>query len=123
MLLRIHHAQITIPEGAEESAREFYCGLLGLTEVEKPESLAGRGGFWVQVGGQQVHLGTEMGVERTATKAHLAYEVSDLTYWQVRLSERGIEVLEGIPIPGYCRFEFRDPFGNRVEFIQPGEPS
>jgi hypothetical protein len=23
-----------------------------------------------------------------------------------------------VPIPGYERFEFRDPFGNRVEFIQ-----
>jgi hypothetical protein len=24
-----------------------------------------------------------------------------------------------VPIPGYDRFEFRDPFGNRVEFIRP----
>ena len=30
----------------------------------------------------------------------------------------GIEVVEGIPIPGYDRFEFRDPFGNRVEFME-----
>ena len=27
-------------------------------------------------------------------------------------------VEEQIPIPGYHRFEFRDPFGNRVEMIQ-----
>ena len=30
----------------------------------------------------------------------------------------GVDLIEGIPIPGYDRFEFRDPFGNRVEFIQ-----
>jgi hypothetical protein len=31
----------------------------------------------------------------------------------------GAQILESVPIPGYRRFEFRDPFGNRVEFIQP----
>jgi hypothetical protein len=27
-------------------------------------------------------------------------------------------LFEGAPIPGYDRFEFRDPFGNCVELIQ-----
>jgi hypothetical protein len=26
--------------------------------------------------------------------------------------------MESIPLPGHDRFEFRDPFGNGVEFIQ-----
>jgi catechol 2,3-dioxygenase-like lactoylglutathione lyase family enzyme len=119
MILRIDHAQITIPRGAEEEGRRFYCGLLGLMEVEKPESLAGRGGFWLHVGEQQVHVGTEDGVDRTATKAHLAYEVSDLPGWRERLEAAGISILESAPIPGCERFEFRDPFGNRVELICP----
>ncbi len=119
MILRIHHAQITIPPGQEERAREFYCEVLGLAEVDKPASLAGRGGFWLQVGEQQVHVGTEAGVARSATKAHLAYQVNDLDAWRGRLHTLGVEVLEGVPIPGYDRFEFRDPFDNRVEFIQP----
>jgi hypothetical protein len=29
-----------------------------------------------------------------------------------------VKVLEGIPIPDYDRFEFRDPFGNRVELME-----
>ena len=29
---RVHHVQITIPTGAEEAGRAFYCGFLGLTE-------------------------------------------------------------------------------------------
>ena len=117
----VHHAQITIPYGTEEQGRQFYCYLLGLPEIEKPDSLKGRGGFWLQVGDRQVHVGTEGGIERQATKAHLAYQVSDLTHWQKRLQENGFEVLDGVPIPGYVRFETRDPFGNRLEFIQPLE--
>jgi catechol 2,3-dioxygenase-like lactoylglutathione lyase family enzyme len=118
MILRIHHAQITIPREAEEEARGFYCGTLGLPEVAKPEALHGRGGFWLQAGETQIHVGVEDGVDRAATKAHIAYQVSDLAAWRARLEEAGIAILDGIPIPGYDRFEFRDPFGNRVEMIQ-----
>ncbi len=118
MILGLHHAQITIPRGAEEQGRQFYCHLLGLPEIEKPEALQGRGGFWLQVGDRQVHVGTEDGVKRTGTKAHLAYQVIDVEAWQKRLQENGVEALDSVPLPGYKRFEIRDPFGNRVEFIQ-----
>ncbi len=117
-IVGLHHAQITIPRGAEEQAREFYCGVLGLNEIEKPASLRARGGFWLQVGDREVHVGTEDGVDRHKTKAHLAYQVTDLAGWRKKLAEHGISVLESIPIPGYDRFEFRDPFGNRVEMIE-----
>lgn len=118
-LRRLHHAQITIPQGAEETARAFYCRILGLREIEKPDSLKPRGGFWVELGDLQIHLGTENDVDRRKTKAHLAYEVDDLEGWLKRLQEQGVEIGDSVPIPGYKRFEFRDPFGNRVEFIQP----
>jgi len=113
----LHHAQITIPKGTEEEARQFYCSLLGLPEIEKPDSLKGRGGFWLQVGNRQVHVGTEDGVDRKATKAHLAYEVADVEEWKARFQQHGISILDGVPIPGHARFEIRDPFGNRIEFI------
>jgi catechol 2,3-dioxygenase-like lactoylglutathione lyase family enzyme len=119
MIVRLHHAQITIPRGAEAQGRSFYCGLLGLPEVEKPPTLAGRGGFWLQIGDQQVHVGSEDGVDRTLTKAHLAYQVHDLPAWQQKLESAGIEIGDSAPIPGFRRFEFRDPFGNRVELIEP----
>jgi catechol 2,3-dioxygenase-like lactoylglutathione lyase family enzyme len=118
MIVGIDHVQITVPANAVPAARAFYCGLLGLCEVEKPDTLRGRGGFWLQVGERQVHVGTEEGVERRATKAHVAYAVRDLAAWRWRLAAAGVEVFDGVPIPGYERFEFRDPFGNRVEFIQ-----
>jgi catechol 2,3-dioxygenase-like lactoylglutathione lyase family enzyme len=118
MIKGIHHVQITIPEGCEARAREFYCQILGIPEIGKPASLATRGGLWLQVGDRPLHIGMESGVSRAATKAHVAYEVGDLSSWRTKLTEQGIEIQGGIPIPGYERFEFRDPFGNRVEFIQ-----
>src|SRR5579883_3420881 len=118
-ILRLHHAQITIPKGAEEEARQFYCGVLALPEIEKPDALQGRGGFWLQVGDRQVHVGSEDGVERKASKAHLAYQVEDVAAWRSYLEQHGVVVLESVPIPGFERFEARDPFGNRFEFIQP----
>lgn len=114
----IHHVQMTIPVGLESEARDFYCHFLGIDEIAKPESLQGRGGFWLRAGAVDVHVGTETGVDRHATKAHIAWLVDDLNALRERLAERGIATESGIPIPGYDRFEFRDPFGNRVEFIQ-----
>ncbi|MBK8022207.1 MAG: VOC family protein [Chloroflexi bacterium] len=122
MIRAIQHVQITIPVGEEEAARRFYCDLLGLAEIEKPDSLKLRGGFWLQVGHQSVHVGTEDGVYRSATKAHVAYEVDDLAYWRERLTTAGFQPETGIPIPGFDRFECRDPFGNRLEMIQPLSP-
>lgn len=118
MILSIDHVQITIPHGAEFQAREFYCNFLGLQEIPKPESLIKRGGFWLQLGQQQIHIGTEE-FDRSKTKAHIAYRVSDLNCWREKLRNMNITVADGLEIPGFERFEFRDPFGNRIEFIQP----
>jgi catechol 2,3-dioxygenase-like lactoylglutathione lyase family enzyme len=117
MITAIDHVQITVPANAVAQARAFYCGLLGLREVEKPAALRGRGGFWLQVGDRQVHVGTEEGVARHTTKAHVAYAVTEVAGWRARLAAAGVEVLDGTPIPGRDRLEFRDPFGNRVELI------
>lgn len=118
MIIGLHHVQITIPKGMETEAKKFYCNVLGLPEIEKPESLQGRGGFWLKVGDKEIHVGTEEDFDRTKTKAHVAYQVKDITYWRRVLEENGVEIIESIPIPNYERFEFRDPFGNRVEMLQ-----
>jgi catechol 2,3-dioxygenase-like lactoylglutathione lyase family enzyme len=118
-VLRVHHVQITVAPDEVGAARQFYCGVLGLAEVEKPDALKGRGGFWLEAGGVQVHVGIEAGVERAATKAHVAYAVDDVAAWRARLAAAGVTILDSVPIPGFERFEFRDPFGNRVEMIAP----
>ena len=117
-LVRLYHVQITVPIGAEEQARAFYCGLLNLVEISKPASLEGRGRFWLELGGQEIHLGMEDGFDRFSTRAHLAYQVENLTVWRVKLQRVEYKILEGLPLPGFERFETRDPFGNRLELIE-----
>ncbi|MEE3955971.1 VOC family protein [Peribacillus frigoritolerans] len=118
MIKGLHHVQITISKETEEKAKNFYCGILGLQEIEKTESLKGRGGYWLKVGDKDVHIGTEDDFDRLKTKAHIAYEVEDISYWKNRLTKENIQILDGVPIPNFERFEFRDSFGNRVEMIQ-----
>ena len=117
MITGIDHVQITVPASAVAEARAFYCGLLGLREIEKPAALHVRGGFWLQVGDRQVHVGIEENVVPPATKAHVAYAVTDVAEWRTRLAAAGIKILDGLSIPGHDRLEFRDPFGNRIELI------
>lgn len=39
MFERLHYMQLTMPHGQEKAAREFYAGVLGLTEIDKPPCL------------------------------------------------------------------------------------
>jgi catechol 2,3-dioxygenase-like lactoylglutathione lyase family enzyme len=118
MIVAIDHAQITVPTEFEFEARKFYCGFLGLTEIEKPENRKSKGGFWIEQAGVQVHVSLEDGIDRLKTRAHIAYRVDDLDQWRIRCREQGIEIQESPPFPNARAFEFRDPFGNRVELIQ-----
>jgi catechol 2,3-dioxygenase-like lactoylglutathione lyase family enzyme len=43
-IIGIEHVQLAMPPGEEDRARQFYSGILGIPEVEKPAELAKRGG-------------------------------------------------------------------------------
>ena len=126
LLNRLHHAEIIIPRGREAQAREFYCGFLGLVEIPKPAEVSSKGGLWLQLGDNQIHLSIEDGYDPARTRVHLAYEVSDLSYLERVLKDHGFELSRSAPIAGFIRGTFRDPFGNRIELLQPerqAEPS
>ncbi len=116
-IVRMHHAQIMIPRGAEEEARRFYCGLLGLPEIEKPAVLKARGGLWLQVGENQLHLGADDSATQK-TRAHIAYQVRDLPAWRAKLVAAGVALSDGEQPAEFARFELRDPFGNRIELLE-----
>jgi catechol 2,3-dioxygenase-like lactoylglutathione lyase family enzyme len=118
VIRRLHHVKITIPVGAEPEARAFYCDLLGLTEVPKPPELLEHGGFWLSLENVLVYVGTEDGVDRGVTRAHLGYGVDDLGFWRTRLEAAGVPISASLPIAGHERFEVRDPFGHRIEIQQ-----
>ena len=114
--MRLHHVQLAIPPGSEPLCREFYCGVLGWTEIPKPPALASRGGLWFEVGAHQVHLGVEQKF-RPARKAHPAFAVADLDALVGRLDAAGVRTTFDDAIPGTRRFYAEDPVGNRLEFI------
>ncbi len=114
----IAHVQVAMPAGGEELARWFYGGLLGLAEVAKPENLRGRGGVWFATGNIALHLGVDPAF-RPATKAHVAFGVAGLAALRERLVAAGCAVADDEPLPGVARFFVADPFGNRVELLEP----
>ncbi len=113
----LDHIQIAMPAGAEEAARQFYNGVLGLVEIAKPPNLAVRGGVWFSGAGFGVHLGVEDDF-RPARKAHPCFRVQDLDALQALLELTGVPVTPDDEIPGVRRFYAPDPFGNRLEFQQ-----
>jgi len=118
MIIGIHHANISIPSGQEDVARAFYADLLGLQEIEKPQALQANGGLWFTLGNMDLHIGIQDNIDRASLKIHLAYQVDNLQAWRNHLSDAGIAIKENTVIPDFDRFEIRDPFGNRIEFVQ-----
>jgi len=113
----IDHVQLAMPVGEEAAAKKFYCELLGMSEVAKPEELAKRGGAWFVSGRVQLHLGVETDF-RAARKAHPALRCSDYDALTSKLRAAGIPVHEVGDIPGVHRCHILDPFGNRIELIK-----
>jgi catechol 2,3-dioxygenase-like lactoylglutathione lyase family enzyme len=114
---RFDHVQVCIPRGTEDRAREFYGGLLGLEEIEKPEVLKKNGGMWYSVADVQLHVGAEDVV--APSKRHPAFEVEDVGGVRAYLEQNNVRTKNEPDIPGVAhRFSFFDPFGNRIELIE-----
>lgn len=114
----LDHVQLAMPRGAEEQARAFYAGVLGLQEVPKPPNLAKRGGAWFSGGSLSLHLGVEDDF-RPAKKAHPALLVEGLEELVARCEAAGHPAKPDEPLEGYNRVYVADPFGNRIELMEP----
>ena len=118
----IEHIQLAMPAGQENTARGFYSGLLEIPEVPKPADLAKRGGVWFESGQVKVHLGVDPDF-RPARKAHPGLLVRNLRELVRRLRVAGIEVVEAEPLSGWDHVYIADPFGNRIELMEPSDHS
>ncbi len=120
MIDSLDHIQLAMPPGEEEMARSFFCGILGMTENEKPEPLASRGGCWFRSGSVIVHIGVETNFA-PQRKAHPAFCVPDLERLADDLKKKQFAVEWDNALSDRKRFYTSDPFGNRIEFIQSGD--
>lgn len=122
MLIDIDHVQIAAPPGCEAKARQFFSGLLGLVELEKPKTLSGRGGCWFKVGTRQLHVGIDENFT-PATKAHPAFSVEDVATLFSNLQKAGVECQWDDAIADVKRLYATDPWGNRLEFAEHLRPA
>ncbi len=116
-VIGVNHVQVNVTHVELPAAREFYLSFLGMTEIPRPDVFKSDG-FWFHAGDREMHIGVEDNVDRRATRAHVAYEVTDLAAWRRKIEAAKLPIKDQPRIPGYERFHFRDPFGNNVELIE-----
>ena len=117
-IIGLDHVQLAMPAGQEASARAFYSGVLGLVEEPKPSNLAKRGGVWFKGGSLRLHLGVDVDF-RAAKKAHPAFLVAGLVELADRCRLAGYPPVTDEPLEGFNRVYVSDPFGNRIELLEP----
>lgn len=114
----IDHVQLRMPPGGEPQARAFYRDQLGIPEIPKPPHLAVRGGCWFESDTVKIHVGVEQDF-RPMRKAHPGLIVDGLPAMVASLTAAGYHVDTDQPLEGYDRVYVDDPFGNRIELMQP----
>lgn len=99
-VLRLHHASVPMPASSHDTARAFYGGVLGMTEVPPPSTLPAGSVVWFRAGGngQEVHVYEEDGGGPNTPSQHLCLQVEDLAAFRTRLDGHGIPVEETVPI-------------------------
>ena len=125
----LHHASIMVRDLSR--AKAFYCDLLGLEALPRPEQPIQ--GLWLAAGGQQVHVivgevdtlpltDSRKELEAKGIAGHFALEVEDVRRAAETLAEGGHPPLGAVITRpnGSSSVFVRDPDGNLVELIQPG---
>jgi catechol 2,3-dioxygenase-like lactoylglutathione lyase family enzyme len=113
----LDHVHLAIPVGGEERARKFYCGILGFEEIKKPALLRKNGGAWFRQGSVNIHVGIEEPFI-AAKRAHPAICVKHIDALKDYLHDKHVDFVVDERLPGANRFYIRDPFGNRIEFLE-----
>ena len=107
-----NHVTVNITDLAK--AKAFYAGLLGLEEIERPESFDFPGA-WYRIGTVLIHL-VGRAQRDPETTAHFCLWAGDVRGAAKTVEAAGFEVKwDKRKIAGIDRFFTRDPDGNRIE--------
>lgn len=112
------HVNLAMPADYAEEARAFYGGIFRLKELKRPDTLTRPGTLWFGSDNVTVHLGIDDDF-RPARRAHPAFRVEGLEELRQACEAAGHETIIDDAIPGWNRFFVYDPFGNRIECMEP----
>jgi catechol 2,3-dioxygenase-like lactoylglutathione lyase family enzyme len=116
---RFNHITIAVPAGEHAKVRAFYGGVLGLKEVEPPDSLSKLYDIiWYEWLDILLHLDFTPPWTRPAQNRHVGVEIKHIHRVRAYLEQQGVEILDGVAVPHRERFYLLDPFGNYFEFIE-----
>ncbi|GEM49520.1 VOC family protein [Deinococcus cellulosilyticus] len=117
MINGLDHVLVPAPRHSEEAARKFYGSFLGLTEIEKPAALQGRGGLWFGLpDGRQIHVGIDEPFV-PQKKAHPCFRTADLQQVMGHFEQHQVAYTLDTTLEVHRIFT-TDPFGNRLEIVQ-----
>jgi len=111
----LQHVSTPFPRGAQQTVRDFYGGVLGMTELTPPKSLGHLTLVWFS-GGEGLELHFFQGEVDPKAARHFCLDVDDLDATRRQLEAAGLKPYDDTPIPNRPRFFCRDPVGNLVEF-------
>lgn len=127
--IRVRHIDhVTIVVQDLDRSRDFYVGVLGMQEVERPGFSFP--GLWFQAGPTQIHLilehpesgpaGHSIAAEASISRTrHFAFEVEDAHAVERALDELGVPIVAGPKSrpDGPTQLYVRDPDGHLVELF------
>ena len=94
-------------------------GCLASLMFRSPVTLPARGGCWFEDGDLKVHLGVDAGF-RPATKGRTRFHCRRCAVaLAAAVVAAGFAVNDDEPLEGLDRVYVTDPFGNRIELMQP----
>ncbi|MBC8171467.1 MAG: glyoxalase [Anaerolineae bacterium] len=123
MQIVLQHVSIPRPVGEENAqlARQFYGGMIGLTEKPVPTTILQHDLIWFKIGEDtELHVFVEQDSPTTSNR-HFCLNVGDVEAMRQTFIQNGYQPWSPDEIPGRPRFFCRDPFDNVVEFTQIAE--
>lgn len=117
---RLQHTSVPMPANGHEVARQFYGGVLGMTEAAPPTSLDTASLVWFRAGtdGHEVHCFVDHRLGPSSSAQHLCLQADDLVAFRQRLVDHDVAIEEATPIHNRPRLFVRDPFDNLIELTQ-----
>lgn len=113
---RANHINICVTPEQLGDAKTFYEKVIGLKLILRPDHIFNSKGYWFDIGDIQLHISVEPKMPRS--NRHAAFEVEDVAAAKKILEAYNLELVREPVVPGWDRFAFYDPFGNRIELIQ-----